>query len=337
MVSSSFIATNLLIFSAMIHQQTSSQVLHDGDKFNRMRLQSDLMSTNQQSPMSFNQRPTQFIASSQSNNQATAHSRGALVLPANNEIQASNFHLTIDPDSVRNYPSKPQHASIISTDNVFRDSSANLAALGGSNNQPATRNNHRLTSNDTLLMDQSSSNNSLLRGISAGDLELALRQANSDENVFPPPAAMIPPTADYSYDQWSLNTRPSTLTSSSSEQQDEKVKTLKQQQQEHQQAASTTDQSNSIVPVSLGPAESSSGEHHQSLNDNQMRQQQEPMQQTKSVSGGTAQQSSNQPIELSNQVFYEGPATATPVAGDYYFSSAERAPNNEKASSNIWW
>lgn len=314
----------------------------DGDKPTRMRLLSDSISASQQSAMSFNQRPTQFIASSQLH-QATAHSRGALVLPANNEIQASNFHLTIDPDSARNYPSKPQHASV-TLDNVFRDSSASSAASGITNN-PASRNNQRSTSNDTLLMDPSSSNNSLLKGVSESDLELALKQASSEDNVFPPPAAMIP-TGGYSYDQWSLSARPSTPTTSRGEQRDEKAfREQLQNQQEHQQAASsTTDQSNSIVPVPVSlSSESSIGGHHQLLHDQMSQQESMQHTQTKPLSsggpqqGGSSSSSINQPNELSNQVFYEGPATAPPVAGDYYFSSAERAPNNEKASSNIWW
>lgn len=303
----------LLITSGVICQLALSQTIHDGNKLTRMRLQSDLMSVDQQSPMAFNQRPTQFIASTQMH-QATAHTRGALVLPANNQLQAGIFHPTTAPAFARNYAhQQPQQDSTgaISNQPAGEDLAKHEQPLQSrSSNSTSTWN-----SNDNPRTEQAN-NNGLLRGISEGDLELALRQANSDENVFQPSVAI--PTTGHSYDHWSF-------AYSSTPTYNDQQQTGKDKQQ--QVTTSTTDQSNSIVPVQY--PDPSSGH---SFPDDSNRHQ-ETLQRTLASLNSTL---SNQPIELSNQVFYDGPATAPP-AGDYYFSSAERAPNNERASSNIWW
>lgn len=279
-----------------------------------MRLQSDLNS--QQSPLALNQRPTQFIASTQVH-QATAHTRGALVLPANNQVQAGIFHSTADPGYTRSYAHQQlqQQSTVPSSEQALRDNSAKPSAPHVHPLQSSTSDNApNRNSNDSLRMDQAN-NNGLLRGILEGDLELALRQANSDENVFQPSAAI--PTVGHSYDQWSFAY--SSAPTYSDQQQEGKG-------QQQQVTPSTTDQSNSIVPAqNLGLA---SGH---SFPDERNRPH-ENLQQTLPLNATQ----SDHPIELGNQVFYDGPATAPP-AGDYYFSSAERAPNNEKASSNIWW
>ena len=155
------------------------------------------------------------------------------------------------------------------------------------------------------------------------NLELALRQASGDESVFQPSPIISSPAH---HSDWSLQTSPAEGARLGSVEQPSTVAPLSPPST----SPSTTEQSNSIVVSheadsirsewSQRPAPQLS--HQKEYQTNQM------------MSGATGNGSLQD--NFSNQVIYEGPATAPPV-GDFYFSSSERLPNNSERVPNGWW
>lgn len=282
-----------------------------------------MMSASQQSVIPFNQRPTQFISSLQPPQAASAHSRGGLIMPANNQIQAGNFHLAAEPASVRSqYNQMNQHQH----QHQHQLLSASLSA-----NDYLTNDNQILThpdkefsqkslsggSNNSTQMDHSHSNNNNLMGASLqSDLELALRQANGDESVFQPSSAM-PVLGHTGYNQWSY-------THLSNHQSTSRAANTSRPDQQQQDSKTKSD------AVTQSTTESTLGA--QTLLNESANKQQDPDREP-------ATASSHLQSELNSiQSLHETPALAGSNGPDYYFSSAERAPSsNERASSNVWW
>lgn len=215
-------------------------------------------------------RPTQFHSTPQQ--LFSVQTRGAsLILPANN-----NEHIA-------NHPSR------------YNNDDSHKIVVGDNFKLPGRRSEPTTTTTTTTTTESSRSN------FLQGNIELALRQASGDENVFQPS-----PTIG-SHDMvtgW---------TSTANNAYDRAFPVV-----------STTEQSNNILVQST--------DYYQ-----QELQKLAEQQSTAPVVSNSAQ---NTTLELNgnnNQVFYEGPATpAQPSHGDYYFSSSEM-PNSPEKSSNVWW
>lgn len=261
--------------------------------------------------LTINRRPTQFVAELQH----SPSSRGSLILPANNQLQASNFHTS-------NHPLKLQTGS-----NVFDLVSLQHPSIEQQQQQQRFASNQ--TSNHASHPHQQEDNN---RGLlSSRAIELALRQSSGDENVFHP-TSTIDLFDHLNYDwpafQSPAQVKPNTQDSTSPRPAQE-LQTGNQNQ-----VLATNEPNNNIAQ----PEDSHLDSRTIDLNSKV------PKDHTHlNVTNGGQNESSTRSLQrqesqqLSNQVIYEGPATVPPVESNYYFSASEKqAPVAERAS-NVWW
>lgn len=270
-----------------------------------------------------NQRSTQFLPS-----QPSANSRGALILPANNQIQANNFNINSLNHPVSRYQvqSSAQFASILpSTTTATTTTTAAQTTIAKSSRLPTV-------SNFSLSVDQQPLTNTRGNFLQAGTIELALRQTSSDENVFQPS-----PTHDFN---WLAHS-----TSPTQQQQTPNDPQVVNGEPEHGAGllqvpyqssilSTTTEQSNNIVQ-----SEPIVSVVHQQ--ENQLNQQHQLQYGQQKFSDHQSEYPSTLAgnitgADLKNHFNYENSSPITISSSDYYFSSAERLPNNEKAS-NAWW
>lgn len=180
--------------------------------------------------------------------------------------------------------------------------------------------------------------------LSGGNLELALRQSAGDESVFQPSPAIGAPGHEL---DWFTQHPPSSpanggLQVSSASQRLSVLEVM--EPNNHQEAAApaqpaTTSSSGPVNTASTWTAVSSQQTTEQS---NNIIGQDEPDGRYKHdyhhLGGHQKEYQTNMNSqELNNQVVYEGPATASPTIGDYFFSSSEKLPNLNERPSNAWW
>lgn len=279
----------------------------------------------QTSTLPVNQRPTQFLVQAPS----TLHSRGALIMPPN-QVHTNN-HPT-SPATLNSKQQQPkQMSNLLVTSPPEQNSTERLKSIEQSTQQKSYI--------DPTTSDAPAS----MRNFFQGNIELALRQTSTDENVFQPSPIFSLSSDSNNNFNWltSAQNTPKTVAQKvnrlsqpqpiTSERISEQTNPLlvMQHEEQHQTHSPTTEQSNNIAL----------NENH-SQQDNQLTSPQVVTFSSSSNLGSgvliNVNSSSNGSAEeLNNQVFYEGPATAPP-ANEYYFSSAEKLPNKGRAS-NAWW
>lgn len=264
----------------------------------------------------FNQRSTQYL-----NSQPSVSSRGALILPANNQIQASNFNSNLNNSPISRYQ----------VNNNAQFTSPTITTTTTTATQPLNVKPSRLQriSNISSNTDHqvSATNSRSSYASQPGTIELALRQTSSDENVFQPL-----PSHDFNWlahstspaYQQAPNPDPQ-LTSEGPEQ------GVEQSPQHPHQSSSTTEESNNIAQVDSNSVQQQEFQHQQHQYGQQQRkfshhQSEYPSTLAENITG----------IELNNNFNYENTSPTPILTSDYYFSSAERLPHNERAS-NAWW
>lgn len=325
-----------VLFLAIVHLSCSTSNKLNESSSNNPRL---IQSPETIGPQSYHaptnqQRPTQFIEASQQVVAASpTYSRAAgLILPANNQVETNNFK-----ESYYSHPTRyrlqqingnvPHHAGQLFDPSTFGTS----VAVSSDVTSP-------LQVNKTKILNQTTD----LRNVHHdSNLEMALRQVNSDEGMFQPsPALIVPP--DHSYD-WSgqqttvVDAEITQKSNNTNEQRSSETSTIA--------TTTTTDQSNNILSHNL--ADYPDGSSGRPIGDTVGSY--DPMslvngptgtssnyQSGSPVLGSTAETNATITVELPNHVFYEGPATAPPT-GNYYFSSSEKLPNNGERASNAWW
>lgn len=281
----------LTVSASLLILPTFSLTPQDVDRLTQQRR------AGSQHQLSYSARPTQFMPASQVSQ--SAHDRGALIMPANSPIQTNSFYSSSQQLKQAHY--EPMNSALLTAE----------FGVTGKTVTSAPR---------AFNSSQRHETGGGVRGFSASSpLELALRQASTDESVFQTSPIIGPPEPNLEWlSQASLSYHNS-----------------QQQQQQTATIGSTTEQNNNIAQNEPAPAPAPKTPpiHYTSLDSQESSL---PFSQNERASlSNRASINLTQPSERNNQVVYEGPATAPP-AGDYYFSSAEKLPNREKAS-NFWW
>lgn len=252
--------------------------------------------------------------------QPSVSSRGALILPANNQILANNFN-----SNLLNHPTSryQQLATTITTTTTTQPTIVKSSRL------------QRVSNVSSNIGQPAAAVNTGNNYLQAGTIELALRQTSSDENVFQPS-----PTHDFN---WLAHSTSQTQQQHQQNQQilnDPQVGSegydhgahLSQSPYQSSITSTTTDQSNNLVQndpiVSVGQQQEVQLEHQLQYGQHRFNHQQSEY--PSSMAGNLTG------IELNNHFNYKNSSPATVSSGDYYFSSAERLPNYERAS-NAWW
>lgn len=275
----------------------------------------------QQMSSSFNHKPTHFVTSSP-NLISIGHSRGAsLIMPANNQIQAMSFHA---PNHPANY-----HPTALVTD-------AQSDLLSSSSGKMTITRLQKIDSNQTTEAPSNS-----LRNYLQGSIELALRQASGDDNVFQPSSAIPIDTPHQNFESWSS----SHLSKNNNNNPliNDQLHSGGYEHNQHHRNTSVMEQSNNIaqneLPSSTPVSKQIDNQHEfrmSSVQQNEYPSNESPISSIQpSIVANNINSTNPTIVELNNHVLYEGLATAPP-AGDYYFSSSEKLPNSEIAS-NAWW
>lgn len=267
----------------------------------------------------FNQRSTQFL-----NSQPSVSPRGALILPANNQIQTGSFNSNPINNPIPRYQ---VHNAAQFTSPIVSTTTSTTSVPTQPLNAKSSRL-QRISNTSSNVDHQVLAANSKSSYVSQpGTIELALRQTSSDENVFQPL-----PSHDFNWLAHSTSPAyqqaPDTdlqVTSEGSEQ------GVEQSPRHPYQSTSTTEQSNNIAQLdSIGGQQQEFQHQHQHQHHHQRQHQYGQSEYPSTIAGNITG------IELNNHFNYENTSPMPILTSDYYFSSAERLPNIERAS-NAWW
>lgn len=289
-----------------------------------------------------------------------SHSRepsSSIILPANNQIQAASASIHQRSPShsrtiAHNDNERLQNASSI--DGKFLNQEQILTVSRQAKPTTFIDSSHQILNKEgkSSLVDhqQQQQIDGAGRNLLRGTIEMALRQTSSDESYFQAPRAI----------DWTMASRhdlpPTVQTSGSAAFLTTSRAISLEQDQTTTTESSQTEESNLILDGSS--ASSSTESIYEPTSDQQERQQSttsstnleyeqrattlvSPLSTNRNGSTGPSAASAGS-FELSNNVVYEGPATAPP-AGDFYFpfSDSNKLPNGPDADNyrapNVWW
>ena len=272
-------------------------------------------------------------------------------MPANNPSQVGNgFNLPVPLSNQRSQAPADVHLAPVANDDRLR---ASRDQSHQSQSSPVVE----LDSIPARGAGQSVESNSM-GSFLQGNIEMALRQASGDENVFQlsPTIGVSEPSLNWPAGQTHLATTHQSFVKPNGDhhQQIEPMKITPSDT-----SVTTTEQSNNIAQNEQSSSSSSSSLVPQVAGTNLLERSQKEQNLDKTdksslvgKSNKDEQQTFNRSSvisspawdgqQVSNQIFYEGPATAPPTspADNYYFSSSSssgRQPEESERGSNSWW